>query len=214
MAISYLPTDFVDAETLQQKYKVTDVGNGEALFEDVSDYPTDGSYFGANEINNQHQAINDLITLAESTDLALTRLMNGTTVLESVTSADVAQSAETAITANTATTAGQFSDDVEINGEVFDGTSNITIVDSSKLSNDSSFILVSKQQLTFTNKVCTLSDSRITANSLANVVFTANCIDNARNAVISVETVNGAVNITAGRTPRGTLTATVYIRVV
>lgn len=246
MAITQLPTDFVDAETSQHKYKVTDVGNDEALFEDVSTYTTYGSPFGAHEINAQHKAVNDAIDLEENVDAEIKKLLNGTTILASVTHAESVLSAETATTANYATsvthadhvtransattadsvlsaTTASHADNAgkatklvgaEINGVNFDGTANITIADSSKLPTSKSFILRAKQALTFTNKVCTISDNRITADSLAKVVFTADCIDNARKALISVDTSNGAVTITAGRTPQGTLTATVFIRVV
>lgn len=214
MAITQLPTDFVDAVTAQHKYQVTDVGNDEALFEDVSTYTTYGSPFGAHEINTQHKAVNDAIDLSESTASDITKLKNGTTIPNDVTSADSVTSATTATNANEALTASSFSGSPTINGQTFDGTQDITISDNTKLPTSKSFILRSKQALTFTNKVCTISDNRITADSLAEVVFTSNCIDNARNAVISVETSVGAVTITAGRTPQGTLTATIFIRVV
>lgn len=214
MAITQLPTDFVDAVTSQHKYKVTDVGNDEALFEDVSTYTTYGSPFGAHEINAQHKAVNDAIDLSESTASDIAKLKNGTTIPSSVTSADSVTSATTATTADEALSASAFSGSPEINGVEFDGTADITIADSTKLPTSKSFILASKQTLTFTNKVCTISDNRITADSLAEVNFTADCIDYARLAVISVETSNGAVTITAGRTPQGTLKATIFIRVV
>ena len=214
MAINHLPTDFVDAVTSQRKYEVTDVGNSEALFDDVSEYSVYGSSFGAHEINSQHEAVNDTIDLSESTASDINKLKTGVTIPNSVTSADSVLSAETATTATQATSASSFSASPEINGETFDGTENITIEDETKLPLTDSFILASKQTLTFTNKVCTISDARITADSLAEVNFTADCIDYARNAVISVETVNGAVNITAGRTPQGTLKATIFIRVI
>lgn len=214
MAINKLPTDFVDAVTSQRKYEVTDVGNSEALFDDVSEYSVYGSPFGAHEINSQHKAVNDTIDLSENTALNISKLKTGVIIPNTVTSADSVVSAETASNATVATSASSFGASPKINGETFDGTGNITIEDDSRLSLSDSFILTSKQTLTFTNKVCTISDARITADSLAEVVFTADCIDNARNAVISVETVDGAVNITAGRTPQGTLKATIFIRVI
>lgn len=214
MAINKLPTDFVDAVTSQRKYEVTDVGNSEALFDDVSEYSVYGSRFGAHEINTQHEAVNDTIDLSENTFSSINKLKTGVIIPSLVTSADSALSAETATNATVATSASSFSASPEINGVIFDGTEDITIEDDTKLAIAESFILASKQTLTFNNKVCTISDARITADSLAEVVFTADCIDNARNAIISVETVNGAVNITAGRTPQSTLTATIFIRVI
>lgn len=76
------------------------------------------------------------------------------------------------------------------------------------------FILINQQVLTFSNKICTIFDSRITADSLADVYFTADSISIAENAVISVETYNGEVELTAGREPEGIIRASIHIRVV
>ena len=81
-------------------------------------------------------------------------------------------------------------------------------------SGDSEFILCNKQVLTFTNNVCTMLDSRITADSLADVYFTSNCAEIAQKASIDVETSSGALTLTAGRTPEGTLTATIKVRAI
>lgn len=235
MAITPLPTNFVDAETEQHEYKVTSVGNDEALFEDVSEYTTYGSPFGAHEINTQHEAVNDTIDLSESTASDITKLKNGTTIPNEVTSADEVTSATTAnsvsyattatsadyaervtsaTTATKATTTPQLTGGAKINGVTFSGTQNITIEDNSRLAKSKSFILATKQALTFTNKVCEISDNRITADSLAEVVFTNDCLDNAMRALIGVESMSGKVRLTAGRTPSGTLTASIFIRVV
>lgn len=183
MAMAKLPTNFIDAQTTQQKYKVTDVGNNEALFEDVSEYSQDGSYFGANEINDQHQAINDLITLVESTESSIARLKSGSIPTDSVT---YAESVTTVNMADKATTVKSVDNDIVIN----------------------------EQTLTFTNKVCTISNSKITADSLANVIFSRDTVDIARKSVISVETSNGAVTLRAGRTPSSALKARINIRVI
>lgn len=183
MAISKLPTDFVDAETSQQKYKVTDVGNGEALFEDVSDYTTDGSYFGAREINTQHQTINEVITSVENTDRGILQLKNGTTVLNHV---DEAGTVASASTATSATKSGSVDND----------------------------IVIAEQTLTFTNKVCVIQNANVTADSLANVIFSRDTIDNARKSVITVETSAGAITLTAGRTPTGSIKARINVRVI
>lgn len=76
------------------------------------------------------------------------------------------------------------------------------------------FILANQQVLNFTNKICSIQDDRITANSLADVYFTADSISIAENAVISVETYNGEVELTAGREPEGTISASIHVRVV
>lgn len=76
------------------------------------------------------------------------------------------------------------------------------------------FILCNKQNLTFTNNVCTLYDARITADSLADVYFTSGCSEAARKACIAVESTSGTLTLTAGRTPESVLAATIKIRVV
>ena len=81
-------------------------------------------------------------------------------------------------------------------------------------STDNDFILKNQQALSFSNKVCTISDSRITANSLADVYFTQACMNAATKASIIVETSAGKLTLTAARTPEATLTATIKIRVV
>lgn len=76
------------------------------------------------------------------------------------------------------------------------------------------FILINQQILTFSNNVCTISDERITADSLAYVIFTSDTISVAEKADISVETYNGNVKLTASNLPTGTIKATIHIRVV
>lgn len=303
MIIDKLRTNFIDAETTQKLYEVTDTTDGQVLVADVSEYTEFGSYFGAKEINTQHQTVNDLIDNQNFNQGLLDGIMDGTTVFDHVTTADLATNvttatnadtcdtadtvsyapkattadlaeyadiadladyvdyasradevaeidyvtsadsatyatnagtatrvttatnainatrAEHASTATSATTATNASEAERITGATinevsFNGTANITIADNTKLLKNSSFILQSKTALEFTNNVCTISDSRITANSLAIVDFTSACLDSAKQAVITVETVSGAVKITAGRTPTETLYATIHIRVV
>jgi len=183
MAITQLPTNFVDAVTSQYEYKVTSIGNDEALFEDVSTYSTYGTPFGASEINAQHTAINDAITLEETVDAEITKIKNGTTVLSNV---DIAGSVSSATSATSATRASSVDNDIVIN----------------------------EQTLTFTNKVCTIQNANVTAKSLANVIFSRDTIETARKAVITVETSVGAITLTAGRTPSGTIKARIEVRVV
>lgn len=234
MAIEKLPIDFVDAVTSQQRYKVTDAGSGQVLVEDVSTYSVDGSYFGSKEINEQRGKVNETITLSESSESSISRLKSGSiiptyvtsantvnsaTTAESVdfattaTNADYATTATSATTATRATTAGRIAG-ATINGVNFNGTTNIEIVDDSRLPSSKAFILATKQNLTFTNKVCTITDNRVTANCLADVYFTNDCLNTAMKSLISVETSNHTVTLTAGRTPDGTLTASIFIRVV
>lgn len=199
MSIVHLPTDYVDGECEFHKYKITDTGDSTAMVEDVTEYTTEGSYFGATEINNTNSTINAVIDLEEANTSSISRVVNGQIVVDSSEDADEAQTADTINGAS-------------INGVPFDGSSNIQVSDATKVSKADSFILRSKQALSFANKVCIISDDRITEDSLAEVIFTPACLDDATKSVISVETSDGALTLTAGRTPASTLIATIYIR--
>ena len=270
MVISKLPTNFIDAETSQKLYEVTDAGDNQVLVTDVSTYTEFGSYFGANEINEQRQTVNSLIDNQNFNQGLLDKIMDGTTVFDSVSQAENVTSTPNATHADTAdfatnvsyaplattTDLAEYADiadladyvdyapiadeapDIDhvtsadtaqsapnalkatsivgatINGVTFNGTRNITVTDNTKFSTANSFILQAKQALTFTNKVCTITDSRIKASSLAEVVFTRACLNEAKKAGIVVDTSNQTLTITAGRTPAETLYATIYIRVV
>lgn len=118
--------------------------DGTISLEDVTTYIQVGSEFGAEQVNQTNQAVNDLIDLSKSID----------------------------------------------------------------------FVLTNKLPLNFVQNVATIEDPRITADSLADVYFTSDTIDNARAAGIEVETENGKVSLTALRTPMGTIRATITIKVV
>lgn len=134
----------------------------------------------------------DIVKPEDVTELeaTVTNIINGTTAVGNAThatNADSATNATNAASANSATTAGSVSND---------------------------FILRNKQALSFTNKVCTISDSRITADSLADVYFTNATMQAASKASITVETSAGAVTLTAAREPETILVASIRIRVV
>lgn len=76
------------------------------------------------------------------------------------------------------------------------------------------FVLINQSELTFIDNICTISDNRITADSLADVYFTNDTISIAEKAIITVETYEGKVELNAGKTPEGTIKASIYIRVV
>lgn len=79
---------------------------------------------------------------------------------------------------------------------------------------ESVFVLRNQSLLTFTGNTCTISDERITADSLADVYFTSDTALNAEKAVITVETYSGRVDLNAGRKPEGDIRASIVIRVV
>lgn len=68
------------------------------------------------------------------------------------------------------------------------------------------------QTLTFTNKVCEISDSRITASSLVDVYFTAASMDYAEAANIYVDSQQGKIVLTCTFDPIGTIQAMIGVR--
>lgn len=74
--------------------------------------------------------------------------------------------------------------------------------------------VLQKRTLSFIGTTCNIEDSRITKDSLADVYFTSETIYAAEKADISVETVDGAVIISASRVPEMDLVATIKVKVV
>lgn len=79
---------------------------------------------------------------------------------------------------------------------------------------ETEFILANQQSLSFTNKVCTITNSKITANSLADVYFTSDTIEHAGECNIKVESLAGQIKLTAEKQPTFEIKATIKIRVV
>lgn len=79
---------------------------------------------------------------------------------------------------------------------------------------EGSFLLTNQAVLTFTNKIASISDSRITTDSLADVYFTSDTTLAAEKAVITVETYSKRVDLIAEREPEGEIKASIMIRVV
>ena len=73
--------------------------------------------------------------------------------------------------------------------------------------------VIAEQTFTFVNKVCTISDSKVTANSLIDVYFTAATIGVAEEAQIYVDSSAGQITLTALNTPTGTIRGTIRVRV-
>jgi len=93
-------------------------------------------------------------------------------------------------------------------------TSATTATHADRASGVTNDIVIAEQTLTFTNKVCEITNENITADSLADVVFSRDTLDVAAKSVITVETSAGKVTLTAGRTPNSTIKAAIHIRVV
>lgn len=102
----------------------------------------------------------------------------------------------------------------EVHKKVKDALDALDDIEDVKAAQAKDFILCNKQNLVFTANVCTINDPRITADSLADVYFTAACFAAAQKASVTVETSAGAVTLTAARVPESTLTATIKIRVI
>ncbi|MCM1235995.1 MAG: hypothetical protein NC489_38380 [Ruminococcus flavefaciens] len=191
MAITPLKTNFKDdildtSISDKREYNLITNSNGTTSLDDVSVYKQVGDVYGAEQINEEHRAINELINMTSNIDNT-PDANKSVSYTERAGTATVANSANTAGTADTAKVADEVKND---------------------------FILINQKALTFTQNVCTINDGRITANSLADVYFTSDSILSAEKAVISVETYDGSVQLTAGRTPESQLKASIRIRVV
>lgn len=77
---------------------------------------------------------------------------------------------------------------------------------------DNDFV-IEEQVLTFTNKVCQISNSKVTADSLIDVYFTSDSISAATKAVIVVESSAGMITLTADKQPTDTIKAVIRVRV-
>lgn len=73
---------------------------------------------------------------------------------------------------------------------------------------------IPKQTLTFVNGVCTITDERVTENSLVDVYFTAESMTVAEAAQIYVDSAAGKIILTANTQPTSTLDAMIRVRVM
>lgn len=197
MAIKKLPTNYADdiidiSANPHRKYMITDAGATDTFYlEDKTEYIVRGTNFGATDINNTNETINEAIDSIENNeenirnnDVKISNIINGTTIVgKSLKSskADMATNAENAEKSNSA-------------------------------NND--FILTNQSVLVFVDNVCRISDSRITNNSLADVYFTTSTKAIAEKSVVSVESYDGYIEVIAERTPTADLVATIRVRVI
>lgn len=70
---------------------------------------------------------------------------------------------------------------------------------------------LNNQTITFTNKAATISDTRVTADSLVEVYYADASMSVASAAGISVESASGAINFTADADPTSALVATIKV---
>ena len=74
--------------------------------------------------------------------------------------------------------------------------------------------VIPEQELTFVNKVCEVEDSKVTANSLIDVYFTADTIKEAEDCKIYVDSSIGKITLTAETQPSKTIKAMMRVRVL
>jgi hypothetical protein len=77
---------------------------------------------------------------------------------------------------------------------------------------DKDFV-IAKQSLVFSNSICTITDSRVTAGSLVDVYFTKESTPAAEAATIYVDSEDGKIVLTATTQPTGALEAIMRVRV-
>lgn len=77
-----------------------------------------------------------------------------------------------------------------------------------------SYYVISQQTLTFTNKVCVINDTKVTANSLVDVYFTADTIVEAENCQIYVDSGTGTITLTAETQPTKPIKAVFSVRIL
>lgn len=73
---------------------------------------------------------------------------------------------------------------------------------------------IPKQTLTFINGVCTITDERVTEDSLVDVYFTAESMTVAEVAQVYVDSAKGKIILTAAKQPTSTLDAMIRVRVM
>lgn len=69
-------------------------------------------------------------------------------------------------------------------------------------------------ELTFVNKICEITDSKVTSNSLIDVYFTADTIQEAEDCKIYVDSEAGKIKLTAEQQPTETIKAIFRVRVI
>lgn len=180
----------------------------------INDFPMYRLTFNGTEVTlsdplfEVHVQVNEAI---EGLTQDISDIMDGTKTVASATEAGHATTADSATTATSASSASYAS----TAGSATTAGSAMTAGSATTAgSANNDFILKNNQPLSFTNKVCEISDARITADSLADVYFTQACMQAALKASVSVETTAGKLTLTAERTPESTLTASIRIRVV
>lgn len=77
-----------------------------------------------------------------------------------------------------------------------------------------SYYYTSEKYLVFTNKVCEIADAKVTANSLIDVYFTADTIEEAERCQIYVDSAAGKIVLTAAIQPEEVIKAVFSVRII
>lgn len=222
--IEKLPVNFQDdvldtAVNEKRQYNLIDNENGTKSLEDVTVYSKVGSNFGAEQINQTNTAVNRLIDNTSNVDN--TRDSEKSVLYaNNAGHADMADSATHATTADSSTNSesSSYAETAKSatnanHAETADNANNAEHANTAdSVTND--FVLINKGILTFTNNTCTIKDQRITEDSLADVYFTPDSEETAKEAVITPDTYDGELVLTAIRNPLDIIRATITVKVV
>ena len=101
------------------------------------------------------------------------------------------------------------SDDLKTESKVI-----VNAINELKDSTDKAFLLLNQGELSFVEKMCVISDGRITSSSLVDVYFTSDTITSAEKAFITVESYDGYLELKAESDVTDTIKASIYVKVV
>ena len=90
----------------------------------------------------------------------------------------------------------------------------VSAINELKDSTDKAFLLLNQGELSFVEKMCVISDERITSSSLVDVYFTSDTITSAEKAFITVESYDGYLELKAESDVTDTIKASIYVKVV
>lgn len=202
MNINKLPTDYVDSVADVYKYKLTEKSANVYEVADKTEYTEVGSFWTAEDINTSNSVVNAINEEETATQKRIADITSGAlqdSMIEAEETID-------------APTFQKFKELIMLNETPFDGSESVTVEDTDKVSNNDSFILAKNKSLSFSSGVCKITDARIKVDSLANVMFSKDSISEAYRCVVTVDTYDGYLEISAKRTPNVTLVASILIR--
>lgn len=231
MSLKKLATDYKDAlfEGLR-KYKQIENDDGTTSFADVTTYSQkEGSYYTAKTVNDNHEIINNAIgcleQLCQDEDELKKTVENQGKKQGSLESLNT-ENKETLVGAINEVKENLITSIEGVNESVGELPKLSTVEKSSvvaainevvkSLGETVSFAsdyIIPEQEFEFVNKKCEIEDSRVLSTSLVDVYFTADTIDVAEDADISVESEDGKIVLTATIDPISTIKGVMKVRV-